>query len=226
MSNSKYALFDWDNTVRNGYTLYSWVDYLCANSIIKSPLQFELNKIKNKYKKRIITHDHYASIACSKYAKALTGMHIEKINNAVLKYISYDKKFLFNNIVALFDFLYEKGINIIVISGAPLIVLQNYKEMFHFEHIYAFKEKILNDVFTGDVEYNFGFDKEKKVLEIADKYGSYPYIAFGDSESDIPMLNYARYAFYIEKEIINRNYINVDPNNYNDVLSKIKQICY
>lgn len=35
----KYALFDWDNTIRRGYTLYSWVEYLHQCNITSIHLQ-------------------------------------------------------------------------------------------------------------------------------------------------------------------------------------------
>lgn len=223
--NKQYALFDWDNTVRNGYTLYSWTDYLCTHSIIDSYLQYELNQIKEQYGKKLITHDQYADIACSKYTKALKGLDFKTINDAVLDYMVYDRKYLFKNIIQLFEIFYKKNIDIIVISGAPSIILEKYKDEFHFKAIYAFKEQVSHGIFTGNVEYNYGFDKMKKILDLIKKYKTYPYIALGDSESDLPMLDYASYPFCINNTLLGRNYRNIDPNNISDeILKEIQQL--
>lgn len=211
----RYALFDWDNTVRHGYTLYSWVDYLCTHSIIDSRLQYELGKIKEQYKENQITHDQYAKIACAAYTKALSGLHIETIERAVYEYIPYDRKYLFDNVDSLFEMLNKRDVDIVVISGAPSIILEKYKDEFHLKSIYAFKEQVSNDIFTGNVEYNYGFNKRKKVLELIKKYNGHPYMAFGDSKSDVPMLDSAKYAFYINASTV-RNYINIDCNNASD----------
>ena len=41
----KYALFDWDNTIRRGYTLYSWVEYLHQCNITSIYLQKKLREL-------------------------------------------------------------------------------------------------------------------------------------------------------------------------------------
>ena len=156
----KYALFDWDNTVRKWYTLFSWVDYLCTHSIIPSCLQHELNLVSEQYSANSITHDQYVEAACLKYATALKRIDIGTINNAALNYIFLDSLYLFDGVQSLFDLLFTKGIDIIVISGAPSIILEKYKKDLHIKNIYAFKEQIQNEIFTGNVEYNYGFNKE------------------------------------------------------------------
>ena len=110
---NRYALFDWDNTVRRGYTLYSWVDYLCTHSIIDSHLQYKLDKIKGQYIKNQITHDQYAKIACAAYAKALSGLYIETIEHAVRDYIPHDRKYLFDDIDLLFKMLNRKKVRLL-----------------------------------------------------------------------------------------------------------------
>lgn len=52
----KYALFDWDNTIRRGYTLYSWVEYLHQCNITSIYLQKKLEILKQQYIKSEITH--------------------------------------------------------------------------------------------------------------------------------------------------------------------------
>ena len=93
----KYALFDWDNTVRKGYTLYSWVDYLC-----------DLNKIEQKYKSGLITHDEYAREACELYSCVLKGVSRKKINDLANEYVKIDEQYIYNGIKKIFELLNQK----------------------------------------------------------------------------------------------------------------------
>ena len=192
-----YVLFDWDNTVRKGYTLFSWIDYLCKNDVIESGFQNDIAKVRLQYSMNSITHDQYAKIACEKYAEALKGVSEKIVHKAVSEYIEFDKKALFSNIGFLFDIIHSNEVEIVVISGAPILVLSNYQKEFLIDKIYAFKETVSDGVFTGEVDYNYGFDKKLKVQEIIHYYGRSPLMAFGDSVSDIPMLECATYPFCI-----------------------------
>lgn len=217
----KYALFDWDNTVRKGYTLYSWVDYLCEHRVLNLNVQADLNKMGREYKAGLITHDEYAQRACELYSHALKGISSKKIDALTDDYLKIDEQYMYNSIKKIFDLLNKKEFDIIVISGAPTIIIEKYKKRFHFKQICAFKEKIMEDQFTGEVQYNYGFDKEELVLELIDQYGTYPYMAFGDSESDIPLLKYAHYPFFLGKENLSKHY---EVLTFDDVFYKVKKI--
>ncbi len=193
----EYVLFDWDNTVRRGYTLFSWIDYLCNNDVIEKGFKNEIAKVRLQYSMNSITHDQYAKIACEKYAEALKGISEKTVLKAVSQYIELDKKTLFSNIGSLFDVIRNKEVEIIVISGAPILVLSSYQKEYHIDKIYAFKETVRDGIFTGRVDYNYGFDKRVKVQEIINYYGRFPLMAFGDSVSDIPMLECASHPFCV-----------------------------
>lgn len=212
-------------TNRRGYTLFSWVEYLCTYNIIDSSLREELHLVAQQYNRSLITHDQYAYIVCTKYASALKGMNIQIIYNAIPNYLIFDRNYLFAEIGTVFDLLYTKEIDIIVISGAPSIILEKYKEEFHIKNIFAFKEQTCDGIFTGDVKYNYRFSKERKTIEIFEKYNEYPYLAFGDSESDKPMLNSAQNAFYINSALRNDKYININAEKISsEIIKKIRQL--
>ena len=192
-----YALFDWDNTTRKGYTLFSWINFLRVHEIISEECYHDIDNVRFQYSQGIISHDQYARLACKKYAKALQAVSTELIADALVGYMPYDRLCLLPNIGDIFDILNKNDIDIIVISGAPTIVIENYAKEFHFKKVFAFKEKTIDGIFTGEVEYNYGFDKNSLVNQIARSYGKRPLFAFGDSTSDIPMLEPALFPFCI-----------------------------
>ena len=38
----KYALFDWDNTLRKGFTITAWMEYLYDRGVIEEKYYFDL----------------------------------------------------------------------------------------------------------------------------------------------------------------------------------------
>lgn len=198
---NQFALFDWDNTVRRGYTLFSWLDYLCNNHYLSKNLQDEIELVKRQYHHREITHDQFADHACSLFAHYLKGIHADTINHALSKYIGIDQSFLLSGIDGVFQSLYTKNIDIIIISGAPELIINQYKNRFHIKSVYGFKEECVSRVYTGNVSYNYGFNKEVIVNKLCEQYSRNPIIAFGDSESDIPMLKAAKYPFCIGTDL-------------------------
>ena len=125
-------------------------------------------------------------------------------------YIKRDRKSLFPEICKLLKELSKRDIDIIVISGAPFRILEQYKQEFNLKKIYAFQEEIAKGKFTGKVASNYGFDKSKKVQELIEQYGTNPYLAFGDSQSDIPLLDNSDYPICVGDRVKKDGYINVD----------------
>ena len=222
----KYALFDWDNTVRKGYTLFSWINYLCEKQIISSSIIPSLEQIKSNYNNNTISHDQYAEFACSLFAKSLTGKNKKSLENLLPDYIEkYDSTYFFKGIDLVFDLLYSKKIDIIIISGAPSFVLRQYQERFHINSIFGFEEEVIDESYTGRVLTNYGFNKAEKINDLCMTYNSLPYIAFGDSSSDLPMLNKATFPFCIGNSLSDSKFYHIQRNQINPcVLDFLEQL--
>ena len=41
--NKQYAVFDWDNTVRDGFTLFDWIDYLVNRGVLTEEIQVAID---------------------------------------------------------------------------------------------------------------------------------------------------------------------------------------
>lgn len=220
----KYALLDWDNTVRKGYTLYSWVDYLHKCNIIDTQLQENLVDLKYRYIKKKITHDQYAERACAEYAKAMRGKRIGVVDEIMTDYMKIDQKQIFSYIYELLSRLVQENIDVIVISGAPSRILEQYKQKFCLKKIYAFKEEVKEGKFTGKVTCNYGLNKYKKVRELIQSYEAYPFLALGDSSSDIPMLDNSKYSICVGNKLRKKEYWNIDPQKpIEEILSQCLQ---
>ncbi len=195
----EYAVFDWDNTIRKGFTLFSWMDFLYEKKILDTAVRSNISSVQCLYAKKQINHDEYAKKACDIYAHAMKGVSEEVRNRLIRHYIRYDKQSLMPFSQALFEYMNTYNIRPVIISGAPRYILEEYKDMLRLGDIFAFSEEYVGGLCTGDVAYNYGVDKRKTVEKLCKMFGSKPLVGFGDSYSDIPLFKMSECAFCVVK---------------------------
>lgn len=191
-----YALLDWDNTLRRGYTLFTWIDYLIDMGIVAGVFRKEVDYYIDQYLKEEISHDELARNACEVFAKSIKGMRKSVLEQQIKGYLCEDKVELYGFTKEIFKVLNDNKILPIIVSGAPSDILNNYRNEFNIYKVYGFVAEEENGKFSGRVLYNYGYNKNKKVEEICREMGKMPKLAFGDSISDFEMLKRA------EKSII------------------------
>lgn len=193
----EYAVLDWDNTIRKGFTLFSWIDFLYEKEILDRTICDDIFIVQNQYANGMINHDEYARISCEIYSSAMKGVSKANQNRLVKNFIQYDKKCLMPFSEALFNFMNEYNIKPVIISGAPQYILDEYKGIFGLDSIFAFSEEYVEGLCTGRVAYNYGVNKGKTVEKLYKDFGLRPLAGFGDSYSDIPLFKMSKYAFCI-----------------------------
>lgn len=194
-----YAVFDWDNTIRKGFTLFSWMDFLYEKKILDTTIRNDIFSIQDQYAKKVINHDEYAKKSCEIYSSAMRGVSREIQSGLVKSYIQYDKQCLMPFSQALFEYMSDHNIRPVIISGAPQYILEEYKDMFGLSNIFAFSEEYVEGLCTGRVAYNYGVNKRKTVEKTYKAFGMRPIAGFGDSYSDIPLFKLSEHAFCVVK---------------------------
>ena len=184
----KYALLDWDNTLRKGYSIFSWCNFLVEKAIIDKTSLDRINLIKQKYENSLISHDDFAKTACEIFVNYLQGISVKKISTLEKEFIDIFTKDIFTFSKGLLNCLENNNYKIIIVSGAPKSLIRksiaNNKNVI----IYGLEFEKNNNKYTGLVKRNYGFNKNEIVDLLIAKYGK-PSIAFGDSTSDFYMLN-------------------------------------
>lgn len=197
----RYAVLDWDNTLRKGYTLFSWTDFLCKSGLISFDIKVREADLSRQYLLGQISHDEYARSACEDYALALKDKSEKEIENAANDYWEYDKLQLFGFTHDLFCLLHQNDIKPIIISGAPKCIIEKYKKHFFLHEILAVEPEYIRNKYTGKIKCNYGYNKENTMLQLKAKLGDSPILAFGDSSSDVPLFKSARHSFCIYDKV-------------------------
>ena len=197
----QYSIFDWDNTVRSGFTLFQWIDFLCKKNLLSEKLREERRRLMDEYKAHRITHDTFAHLSCDAYAAELKGVKESYIDNLLDEYIEQDRNSIFPFAGEVFSLLTEHNIDIIIVSGAPERILKRYAPVFGIKEVYAVSEQVKDGIFTGEIKSNAGYKKKKIVEKLMSRYGKEPILGFGDSESDVPILEAAKHGIRIQSKV-------------------------
>lgn len=124
--------------------------------------------------------------------KLLKGLPVEIANNVAneIPLATGAKEFI--------DDLKNRGISIIIITGAYQGLAEAISKKLQIDEIYSSQFEIKNDLFTGEIKTPFltPENKAKKLMEIISRKGFSPIecTAIGDSYNDIPMLSSAGQA--------------------------------
>jgi HAD superfamily phosphoserine phosphatase-like hydrolase len=190
-----FSFFDFDNTLYKGQSRYLILDfstYLEAQGVFKSQELQHLRSLLTTYHEgRINRHDFAVQVVKSYYC-GLTGcLEIEIAEHACLYWNHLQAEAWFPYTHQLLN-LVNKFTTTILISGSPLEVLQHAIKPLGFREIYASKGVIHTGVYTGSMEQEMATQTAKARLmgELSTRLSFNPTtsFAFGDSESDFPML--------------------------------------
>ena len=142
-----YALLDWDNTLREGYTLFTWMDYLINIGIIECEVRKKVDYYIEKYKKAEISHDQLARDAGIIFAKSIKGIKKSILEQKMKAYMHEDNSQIYGFTKEIFEVLNENRVVPIIVSGAPSDILENYRRQFNIYKIYGFVAEVENDNF-------------------------------------------------------------------------------
>lgn len=194
-----YALLDWDNTLHNGFTIVKWMKYLSSKQIIKQEHYSKLLEQMKLYGGGKISYKQLNNNATLVYANALVGISVSIVKHAACNFCLCDKD-IFSFTRHMLRFLKENGIETIIISGSPQVLLLEYSKFLRVDAVFGMVIEIKEGCYTGNIKSDYGAEKSKIVQDICNTKGSKPLFALGDSEADIPMIESARYGCFVNNQ--------------------------
>ena len=167
----RYALFDWDGTLREGYTLFEWIGFLRERGeILSARVLKRHDRLVADYREGRISHDVLARESCQNYEEGIRGTRVERYEALRSEYHRYD---------------------------APVDMIGAYFREYGIGEAYGHRLELRDGRLTGNALENCGFHKERKVRELAERFGCPPMLAAGDSDSDLPLLLAAKTALVV-----------------------------
>lgn len=190
------VLADWDNTLRAGFTVTAWAEFLAGRGLFSAlPTIVELfDRFRNdtSYDYEIFCEEMAAT-----YADGLAGQSRGGVLAAAASFVQVDAQHLFGFARSLCEFFVERQLSVIVLSGAPEEPLTEYASTLGFELAGALRLEVEEGLYTGNVIENCGLSNTKHDAVVRVSTTNDVVIALGDSLSDMPLLDAARVGFVV-----------------------------
>jgi HAD superfamily phosphoserine phosphatase-like hydrolase len=198
MKKASFSFFDFDNTLykgKNRYLILDFPEFLVVKSYFDRKELKKLQDLRTLYSNQGISRDEFTIRVIESYYKGLAGQSDDEISKqANIFWEMKPDDLWFSYTIPLLD-LMKKHTIIILVSGSPLEILRLIYKKIGIEILYGTQGIIERGVYTGAFnpyqEMATYKAKSKFIIDISVSHQFNPdtSFAFGDSESDFPLLN-------------------------------------
>jgi phosphoserine phosphatase len=189
-------LLDWDGTLRPGFLIMDWAEYLAHHGEIDPGV---LDGMRNTVAMLSSGQIDYAESAAQipvLYGRAVRGREEARHRALARSYVEADEFTgpitpAGRRLLAFAGGL--QGARGVVISGGPVAVLERFVQNFGIADVRATVPTVSSGVFTGEIVDNFATVAGKTAAVQAVAAAHHILLAAGDSESDLPILRAAHH---------------------------------
>lgn len=196
----KFAFFDVDNTIYNGYTANDLFPYLPKNERILKILK-EYKQAVLDYQNRLIDYNTVCELILAQFSASLKDHSHQDIIKLVHKMLDEKKTILNEWVKPVIKFLKDKDFKIILVSGGPDTIVSEVAKIVKADEYYATEIKMIDFKYTGGPTELLNEVKKSELVENILNTGEENIsIGFGDSTGDIPMLELVDKAFVVRND--------------------------
>ena len=185
------AIFDLDNTILNGDSDYSWINFLIdIDYVDKDEYEKKNQYFYDKYYEGKLDYDEWAEFALS----TIKGKRPEEIENLLNKFLSSVIEPMINiYALRLLHNHYHKNDVMLLASATNSVIVNPIAKRLGFENIVATEVEIVNGVYSGKFQNTpaLGEGKLQKVREWMRRndFSDFKNTTFyTDSINDLPLL--------------------------------------
>jgi len=185
------AIFDLDNTILNGDSDYSWINFLIDIGYVdKDEYEKKNQYFYDKYYEGKLDYDEWAEFALS----TIKGKRPEEIENLLNKFLSSVIEPMINiYALRLLHNHYHKNDVMLLASATNSVIVNPIAKRLGFENIVATEVEIVNGVYSGKFQNTpaLGEGKLQKVREWMRRndFSDFKNTTFySDSINDLPLL--------------------------------------
>lgn len=195
MSEKNFVFLDFDNTLYRGESRYMILDFstfLKTNGFFDSGEFDKFRSLFSSYHQGELDRHKFGVYAVETYYRGLCGITAKEISaQANLFWDRIRDNAWFPYTVPLLKLLKDKTTTILI-SGSPIEILKIISKSLGIKDLYASKGILNNGVYSGGTEQEMAtsYSKAKLMKGLSVKFSFNPAtsFAFGDSESDFPLL--------------------------------------
>ena len=190
MSKPDLVIFDLDNTILNGDSDYSMINYLIETNLLDKSARLKNDSFIRDYQHGQLDFDQYTNFALKPYI----GMTQKEINEVILPFVENIIEPMINIFaLKLLHEHYEKGHKILLASATNELIVKPIAKRLEIKNVIATKVEFKNNKCTGEFipPSALGEGKLKLVQSwIKDnKYKNFTGATFySDSINDLPLM--------------------------------------
>ncbi len=187
------AVFDWDGTLCPDYTIMPWIKFLVTKSLFAPESVTRMERLFDGFKSKAVDEEQLCLQAATIYGEGLTGKHCKAVDAAATEFAVRQKPELHNFAEPLISLLMRSGVSCVVVSGAPLEVLNAHCQILALDNVFGLElKRAASETFSSEVLMNCGLSETKAatVSQLSEEFDIQ--FGFGNSIRDIPILTGAR----------------------------------
>jgi phosphoserine phosphatase len=184
-----WALVDWDNTIRPGFVMIDWVDYLTGHKLISPALADSMRDHERLWLEGENGYHDFIQSIVSIYQRIEPVIDPSRLRDLAEDFVLQDQSFLNegkvgSTVLQLFN---DLNIDVHVVSGGPLVILHEYQRCLHCI------KRVTGISSSTNVSSLLTLKRDA-----ARTYAASPALfGIGDSETDIPLFECARHPIGI-----------------------------
>lgn len=237
-NNQNVCLLDWDGTLREAFVVFDWVQFLVRSGVISTRHKTKMSAIFARFNHKQLSYESMAREVVSAYAESMRGLNATELDGLVRQFWTTDAK-LFDFTIPLLEMMRGLGITPVLVSGAPLVVVKPFAETIGIDECFGLELGLdSGGIYNGSIVMNLAISSNKQaVVDSLLEQGRTVVLAFGDSASDAPLLEAARFSYIVagkeKKNAFSKDFLRlleektisvVSPSELGDQLADLREI--
>lgn len=224
------ALIDWDGTIRRGFTIVQWFEYLRETGTVPESAVTKLEFLFTTYADGGMPHDELARRTAKLYATSISGCREADIVEQACRFHLRDQHMLIPESVRLLTYLRDHRITLISISGSPIETLRLFVDDCGLERIYGLQCEVKRGKYSGNILFNPGdaTTKQEIVAGLVETGRYHIIAAVGNSRSDVPLFRRAEVAMVVDNptlSIAGKRVVHIDSKvTFDDALNFLSEV--
>lgn len=189
----KIAIFDYDNTLSEGFTRYELGYMMEEQGLIEPGLRNEVEALQQLYEEGDITYNQKFADDKAIFAKYYKSMDYLE----VIRFLENEfdlKSRVYSWVSDLFNLLHEKGYIIVVISGSWKFILEEAQKHVEFDTFWGTEFTIDKGVIQEGFDVIMDYE-QKEIVAVQLLHKAQHSIGLGDSTADMAFLDKVDHGF-------------------------------